>query len=208
MKRITNTGEAQRGVQDQGMATASFLRNRYWILRHGKSIPNEKGLIVSSIENGILPEYQLDPEGVEQARLAGIQFLKELKENSILLENVRICYSPFSRTIHTAKVAASVLNLPFEDPQCKMIENLRERYFGPSFELSSHEKYEDIWALDEEDPFKRPEGGESVEDVASRLAQAILEIESLFQGGKPWGSPTNFSGNDGIGRQARWINFF
>lgn len=49
MKRITNTGEAQRGVQDQGMATASFLRNRYWILRHGKSIPNEKGLIVSSI---------------------------------------------------------------------------------------------------------------------------------------------------------------
>lgn len=40
--------EAERGVQVQGMATASFLRNRYWILRHGKSIPNEKGLIVSS----------------------------------------------------------------------------------------------------------------------------------------------------------------
>ncbi|XP_004140403.1 uncharacterized protein LOC101220672 isoform X1 [Cucumis sativus] len=164
------------------MATASFLRNRYWILRHGKSIPNEKGLIVSSTENGILPEYQLAPEGVEQARLAGVQFLKELKENSILLENVRICYSPFSRTIHTAKVAASVLNLPFEGPQCKMIENLRERYFGPSFELLSHDKYEEIWALDEEDAFKRPEGGESVEDVASRLAKAILEIESLFQG--------------------------
>ena len=31
------------------MAAAPFLRNRYWILRHGKSIPNEKGLIVSSI---------------------------------------------------------------------------------------------------------------------------------------------------------------
>ena len=34
------------------MATAaSFLRlrNRYWILRHGKSIPNEKGIIVSSM---------------------------------------------------------------------------------------------------------------------------------------------------------------
>ena len=25
------------------------LRNKYWILRHGKSIPNEKGLIVSSM---------------------------------------------------------------------------------------------------------------------------------------------------------------
>ncbi|CAK9315469.1 unnamed protein product [Citrullus colocynthis] len=164
------------------MATASFLRNRYWILRHGKSIPNEKGLIVSSIENGILPEYQLAPEGVGQAHLAGEQFLKELKENSISLENVRICYSPFSRTIHTAKVASSVLNLPFEGPQCKMMENLRERYFGPSLELLSHNKYAEIWALDEEDPFKRPEGGESVADVASRFAKAILQIESLFQG--------------------------
>lgn len=31
------------------MATTPFLRNKYWVLRHGKSIPNEKGLIVSSL---------------------------------------------------------------------------------------------------------------------------------------------------------------
>ena len=43
-----------------------------------------------------------------------------LKENNIPLENVRICYSPFSRTTHTAKIVASVLNLPFEGPQCKV----------------------------------------------------------------------------------------
>lgn len=30
-------------------ASASFLRNKYWVLRHGKSIPNERGLIVSSM---------------------------------------------------------------------------------------------------------------------------------------------------------------
>ena len=46
--------------------------------------------------------------------------VQELKENNIPLENVRICYSPFSRTTHTAKVVASVLNLPFEGPQCKV----------------------------------------------------------------------------------------
>lgn len=62
------------------------LRNKYWVLRHGKSIPNEKGLIVSFIvllhiflrilclfisqleifyqENGIKEEYQLADEGV------------------------------------------------------------------------------------------------------------------------------------------------
>lgn len=32
-----------------GSRYESFVKNRYWILRHGKSIPNEKGLIVSSL---------------------------------------------------------------------------------------------------------------------------------------------------------------
>ncbi|KAJ4963024.1 hypothetical protein NE237_022963 [Protea cynaroides] len=164
------------------MATFSFLRNRYWILRHGKSIPNERGLIVASRENGTLPEFQLASEGVTQAQLAGESFLKELKENKIPLENVRICYSPFSRTRHTAKVVASVLDIPFEGPQCKVVEELRERFFGPSFELQSHDKYAEIWDFDEKDPFMQPEGGESVADVVSRLATAIATIESEFQG--------------------------
>ncbi|KAK1559162.1 hypothetical protein Q3G72_011323 [Acer saccharum] len=162
--------------------TTSFLHNRYWILRHGKSIPNEKGLIVSSLENGTRPEYQLAPDGVNQAQLAGELFLKELNQNNIAIENVRIYYSPFSRTTHTAKVVASVLNLPFDGPQCKVMEDLRERYFGPTFELMSHEKYPEIWALDEKDPFIPPEGGESVNDVASRLAVAMATMESEFQG--------------------------
>lgn len=46
--------------------------------------------------------------------------MQALRENDIGLEKVRICYSPFSRTTHTAKVAASVLDIPFEGPQCKV----------------------------------------------------------------------------------------
>ncbi|OVA00599.1 Histidine phosphatase superfamily [Macleaya cordata] len=165
------------------MGNFSFLGNRYWILRHGKSIPNEKGLIVSSLENGTLPEFQLAAEGVNQARSAGESFLKELKENNIPLENVQICYSPFSRTRHTAEVVTSVLNLPFEGPQCKVMEELRERFFGPSFELQSHDKYAEIWDHDEKDPFMQPEeGGESVADVVSRLAIAVETMEKEFQG--------------------------
>ncbi|ESR35685.1 hypothetical protein CICLE_v10029216mg [Citrus x clementina] len=121
------------------MATTPFLRNKYWVLRHGKSIPNEKGLIVSSLENGTRREYQLASEGVDQARLAGELFLK-------------------------------------------VMEDLRERFFGPSFELLSHDKYPEIWALDEKDPFMRPEGGESVNDVVSRLATAMAAMELEFQG--------------------------
>ncbi|KAL3624341.1 hypothetical protein CASFOL_033157 [Castilleja foliolosa] len=158
-----------------------LLKNRYWILRHGKSIPNERGLIVSSLENGILEEYQLANDGVHQARLAGESLLEELKEKEIGLENVRICYSPFSRTKHTAKVVAAVLNIPFEGPQCMVIQDLRERFFGSSFELQSHDKYNEIWALDEKDPFMQPEGGESVADVVSRLTRALAVMESEFE---------------------------
>ncbi|KAK1434379.1 hypothetical protein QVD17_00118 [Tagetes erecta] len=159
-----------------------FTKNRYWVVRHGKSIPNETGVIVSSMENGKLEKYKLASQGINQAQLAGQLFFKELKENGIPLENVRICYSPFSRTTHTAQVVASVLDLSLDAPQCKVYEDLRERYFGPSFELQSHDKYSEIWDLDEKDPFMKPEGGESVADVVSRLTSALVQIESEFQG--------------------------
>jgi len=133
------------------------------------------------MENGVLPEYQLAPDGVAQARLAGESFLQQLKESNIELDKVRICYSPFSRTTHTARVVAKVLNLPFDAPQCKMMEDLRERYFGPTFELKSHDKYPEIWALDEKDPFMGPEGGESADDVVSRLATAMKSMEAEYQ---------------------------
>ncbi|KAJ7978694.1 Phosphoglycerate mutase family protein [Quillaja saponaria] len=147
------------------------------------AFPNERGLIVSSMENGTRPEFQLASEGVNQAELAGELFQKELKKYDIPLDNVRICYSPFSRTTQTAKVVAAVLKLPFDGPQCKVLEDLRERFFGPSFELMSHDRYSDIWDLDEKDPLMRPEeGGESVNDVASRLTKALATIELEFKG--------------------------
>ncbi|KAF3787702.1 hypothetical protein EJ110_NYTH07555 [Nymphaea thermarum] len=158
------------------------LRNKYWVLRHGRSVPNERGLIVSSLTHGKLLEYGLAPEGVQQAKAAGESFLMELKTNNIALENVRICYSPFARTRETAEVVASVLNIPFESQLCKEMEDLRERFFGPTFELLSHEKYSEIWALDEVDPFMAPEGGESVADVSARLAKALETMEAEFHG--------------------------
>ncbi|CAI9104826.1 OLC1v1003590C2 [Oldenlandia corymbosa var. corymbosa] len=129
-----------KSMVGSGGGRGRWLRNRYWILRHGKSIPNEKGLIVSSMENGILAEYELAAQGVDQATLAGHSFKQILLETNTRLENVRLCYSPFSRTTHTAKMVASVLDIPFEGPQCKVMPELRERYFGPSFELKSHDK--------------------------------------------------------------------
>ncbi|KAF7113299.1 hypothetical protein RHSIM_RhsimUnG0142100 [Rhododendron simsii] len=143
------------------MATSSFLGNKYWVLRHGKSIPNEMGLIVSSMENGTLEEYSLAPEGVNQAQLAGELFQKVDSNKGMSYGNKEV------------------------------VEDLHERFFGPSLELSSHDmvcnafkelKYSVIWALDEKNSFVKPEGGESVSDVVSRLTKALITIESAFQG--------------------------
>lgn len=61
-------------------------------------------------------------EGFIQAKLAGESFQVWLKENNISLENVKIFYSPFSRTTQTAEIVASVLKLPFElGTQCKVL---------------------------------------------------------------------------------------
>uniref|UniRef100_M8C9P7 Uncharacterized protein n=1 Tax=Aegilops tauschii TaxID=37682 RepID=M8C9P7_AEGTA len=138
-------------------AAPAAFRNRYWILRHGRSVPNERGLIVSSLENGTKPEFGLAPQGVEQARSAGESLRKELEEMGVPVDSVKIRYSPFSRTTETARVVAGVLGVPFEGPSCKLCSydhlvrssefllqatvELRERYFGPSYELLSHEKF-------------------------------------------------------------------
>jgi hypothetical protein len=50
------------------------------------------------------------------------------------------------------------------------------------FSLSIHWQYTEIWEIDEKDPFVGPEGGESVKDVASRLAKSMAVMESEFEG--------------------------
>jgi len=45
-----------------------------------------------------------------------------------------------------------------------------------------YRQYDQIWELDEKDPLVGPEGGESVKDVASRLAKTMAIIESEFEG--------------------------
>ncbi|NP_001131411.2 uncharacterized protein LOC100192740 isoform 1 [Zea mays] len=163
-------------------SSPAVLRNKYWVLRHGRSVPNERGLIVSSLENGTKPEFGLAPQGVEQARAAGEKFRKELDEIGVPVGSVKIRYSPFSRTTETARVVAGVLGIPFEAPSCEAVLGLRERYFGPSYELLSHDKYADIWSVDEAHPCMAPEGGESVADVASRFSAVLLSAETQFHG--------------------------
>uniref|UniRef100_A0A0D9W2S5 Uncharacterized protein n=2 Tax=Leersia perrieri TaxID=77586 RepID=A0A0D9W2S5_9ORYZ len=115
------SGGLFRQMEDSGSSSPpapALFRNKYWILRHGRSIPNERGIIVSSLENGTKPEFGLTPQGVEQARLAGESLRKELEELGVPLDSVKIRYSPFSRTMETAREVAGVLGVPFDTPSC------------------------------------------------------------------------------------------
>ena len=51
--------------------TPLFKKKNKRLLRHGRSKPNEAGLIVSSLKNGIKREHGLSATGREQAKEAG-----------------------------------------------------------------------------------------------------------------------------------------
>lgn len=51
-----------------------------------------------------------------------------------------------------------------------------------SFHFFINKQYDHIWEIDEKDPLFGPEGGESVKDVASRLAKTMAIFEQEFEG--------------------------
>ncbi|KAL6841152.1 hypothetical protein ACP4OV_029121 [Aristida adscensionis] len=114
-------------AEDSSAGAPAALRNRYWILRHGRSVPNERGLIVSSLENGAKPEFGLAPQGVQQARAAGQLLRKELQEMGVPLDSVKIRYSPFSRTTETARMVAGEFGIPPEAPSFEVKQHASTR---------------------------------------------------------------------------------
>lgn len=181
---VTVTGEAlgAAGVEgEEELRLPGKLKNRYWVLRHGRSRANESNLIVSDLANGRLPEYGLSSLGLQQAAIAGEKFSKALEENNIPLSNVRVFASPFSRTQQTAQAVVSALHWELNDYRFQTAEGLRERYYGPSMELGSHDQYTNVWMADLCDPTVPPsEGGESVTDVAKRVASVVRQVEAQY----------------------------
>ena len=119
------------------MRTADLGATRLFVLRHGRSLANEASVIVSKLENGLLPQYALAPAGIEQAAQAGDALLAWLSANGIAPQDVRVIASPFSRTVQTAQTAVAQLGLDAASV-VRTDEALRERYFGDALELRDH----------------------------------------------------------------------
>jgi len=144
------------------------LSNRYFVMRHGHSLANQQGIIVSHPENGI-PGFGLSESGESQVFAA-------IPPDSLLDTNTMIISSDFKRARKSAEVIYKILN-------CKMAirsdVRLRERNFG-NLELSTDENYARVWEMDEINPDNRLLGVESPNQVMRRVSALITECETDF----------------------------
>lgn len=151
----------------------SQLNNNYFAMRHGQSMANCAGIIVSTAVNGV-DNYGLSEEGRKQVTQSVEQHLLEIK---CLNADTLIFCSDFKRTCETAQSV-------HEHLQCsKPIEpnkRLRERNFG-DFELTSDENYQIVWANDGDDGGHTLNNVESAESVMQRATQLLLSLEESYQ---------------------------
>ncbi|WFM69881.1 histidine phosphatase family protein [Halomonas sp. CKK8] len=141
--------------------------NRYLLMRHGHSLANQQGRIISSPEHG-LTGYGLSSRGREQ--------LDGLLADWCWATPSRILHSDFRRTTETAERIARHFSLRLEAET-----RLRERHFG-AFEGEGDDRYAEVWARDALDPAHRHAGVEAVAEVAARMREVIDQLEQRHVG--------------------------
>lgn len=139
--------------------------NKQWLVRHGHSEANAKGIIVSHPQNGI-PSYGLTEKGLVQARKTA----KVLKTR--VISPIIIC-SDFARAHETATCIQ-------EELHCDLIlsEDLRERFFG-DLEFKGNEHYLKIWEEDRNSYNQKLEGVESQFEILERIKNCWSKWQSL-----------------------------
>lgn len=138
-------------------------------MRHGESMPQKSGIILSDPHDGKLPEFGLTPLGRTQAFCAATDGKKMVPSGVIILS------SDFSRAIETAEIISPILGAIYLFAEWR----LRERYFG-ILERSGKENYQRVWEGDAITPNYCDHGGESVHDVLNRALPLIARMEEGY----------------------------
>lgn len=142
--------------------------NRYYLMRHGESLANRRGLIVSHPQNA-LDDYGLSTLGAEQVMQAAL--------NTRLSSDTLIISSDFKRARETADIMQSVLACT---AAVSFDQRLRERDFG-DWELSGQSNYETVWQQDISHPALPFNGVETVGEVLKRGLSVIESLEQNFR---------------------------
>jgi probable phosphoglycerate mutase len=146
------------------------LSNRYFAMRHGHSLANERAIIVSHPENGCCG-YGLSESGRSQVAHS-LSRANELDADTLV-----IC-SDFKRARESADIVHA--RLACSNPVA-VERGLRERHFG-KYELSADSGYEEVWRQDALDADSRHNGVESVNQVMQRVTRVVRDLEQRFSG--------------------------
>lgn len=149
------------------------LNNTYLALRHGQSLANVRGLIVSHPDNG-LENFGLSREGREQVR----QAVTARAGSGGLNRKTAIFSSDFLRTRHTAQIAARVLGCTVP---VTFTPQLRERCFG-TWELTGSDNYQRVWADDARGETAPHTRVESADQVLARALALVKTVEAACTG--------------------------
>ena len=136
-------------------------------MRHGRSLANEEGIIISLIENGG-DSYGLTKGGKEQVRSA-------IVDQTVLNSDTLIFSSDFLRAKETASLVGDILKT--QTPQSSPL--LRERYFG-DFEKTDDSHYKKVWQEDIKNNDNTLMNVESPRAVLTRFKKFIQELEGLY----------------------------
>ena len=144
----------------------SDLKNNYLCMRHGRSLANAEGLIISDPATGI------NGWGLAQdAELDLRRNLAQITKDPGMI----VLTSPFRRARETAGLAVEFLGCKEE-----VIEpDLRERYFG-EMDGKSDTNYPLVWSDDLNNPDNTRYGVESPRAVLDRILGLIVKIESQW----------------------------
>lgn len=147
------------------------LANRYFLLRHGESLANRQGIIVSLPGSGV-SGYGLTPLGRQQVAT----HVEQAKRDAVWTSVDAIVSSPFLRTLETGGIAAGIVGAPVE-----VDDRLRERSFG-ELDGMANENYAKVWARDREDPSHADWGVESAATVLLRARAMVADLEARGSG--------------------------
>jgi len=165
------------------------LKNRYFALRHGQSTANI-AMIISSLPALGRMIHGLTDEGKTQAKEAAADILAAIGGPEEAAKLV-VYSSDFLRARETAAESVAAIweggLLPAEvtaaapPPAVNQHLGLRERWFG-QLDGNDVKTYNEVWPLDLEDAHHTTHDVESVNSVAARVRDLILELEESHGG--------------------------
>jgi glucosyl-3-phosphoglycerate phosphatase len=138
----------------------------FFLLRHGQSEANVKGLIASS-PAAAATAFGLTDKGRAQVHAS----LTSALATNILPQTCHVISSPLRRARESAEIAAEILGTVV-----RIDSRLAERGFG-EFELLSDDHYERVWSEDRSDPTHEKWGVESASAILSRVSTLIQELQ-------------------------------